>query len=124
MKYAPLPFSYPPAPLTPDSIRESVPAGVPGAYVLYWRNQDKVEPIYVGRSDTDLQRRLLRHPHRWLDAFAFLSCGSAWAAYRAERRAYFWLRPALNQLFPAQPPDGSIGNASIFWPIPRFSAPE
>jgi hypothetical protein len=43
--------------LRPWLVRAVVPAGLLGTYVLH----RDVEPYYVGRSDTDLRRRLLQH---------------------------------------------------------------
>lgn len=39
-----------------------VPAGTVGAYLLVEQDRRGVRPLYVGRSDTCLRRRLSRHP--------------------------------------------------------------
>ncbi|WP_159030867.1 hypothetical protein [Streptomyces sp. 769] len=41
-----------------------IPAGTIGAYVLLRNEQQQATPLYVGRSDTCLRRRLTRHPLR------------------------------------------------------------
>lgn len=46
---------------TPDSIRKAVPDGVPGVYVLGEITSDGFLPKYVGRSDTNVRKRLLTH---------------------------------------------------------------
>lgn len=38
---------------TPWLIRMLIPSGFKGTYILYSKDKNVVEPIYVGRSDTD-----------------------------------------------------------------------
>jgi len=115
---------------TPDNVRAAVPPGTAGAYVLYAQGEEEsLAPEYVGRSDTDLQRRLLRHPHADLDYFAIQVCKSPLEAYRLERRLYWWLIPPRNTAFPAYPDDERLRlnkralRAAVEWPVLRIDAP-
>jgi hypothetical protein len=104
-----------------EVVRRIVPAGAPGVYVLIRRGGQRLSPVYVGRSDRCLRSRLLRHPYREPEYFAFAVCRSPLVAYLAERRAYWWLRPVLNEAFPALP-DGYGGiDLRELSPILRFS---
>ncbi|WP_313354540.1 hypothetical protein [Microbacterium sp.] len=47
--------------LTPWLIRASIPDGTVGTYTLW----NAVGPVYIGRSDTCLRRRLLEHAATW-----------------------------------------------------------
>lgn len=51
--------------LRPWLIRALIPHGVLGTYVLW----SPTAPVYVGRSDTSLRRRLLEHARVWPDIF-------------------------------------------------------
>lgn len=46
-------------------VRALIPEGLPGTYVLW----DEDKPRYVGRSDTNLRRRLLEHSLNWPGAY-------------------------------------------------------
>lgn len=99
---------------TPATVRTLLPRGFPGAYVLLRaRREADVTPIYVGRSDTCLQTRLTRHPHRSRAThFVF-------APTKTTKRA-FWLEAAwyhqltadhpgiLNRLHPARPANSHL----------------
>ncbi|MFJ7421427.1 hypothetical protein ACIQXD_22830 [Streptomyces uncialis] len=41
-----------------------IPVGTIGAYLLLQYEQQQAAPLYVGRSDTCLRQRLIRHPLR------------------------------------------------------------
>lgn len=104
-----------------EVVRRAVPADVPGVYVLLRPAGQRPSPVYVGRSDRCLRSRLLKHPHRKSEYFAFAECRSPLVAYLAERRAYWWLRPVLNEAFPALP-DGYGGvDLRGLSPILRFN---
>ncbi|MFK0402735.1 hypothetical protein ACIQTT_10425 [Microbacterium sp. NPDC090225] len=47
--------------LTPWLIRACIPDGTVGTYTLW----DSAGPVYIGRSDTCLRRRLLEHAAKW-----------------------------------------------------------
>ncbi len=91
-----------PMPMTPSLIRLCVPHQVVGAYLLYLHMNGALQPVYAGRSDTDLRRRLLRHPIEHVDAFVALPCASAWEAYLTELHAYYLFRPIYNRITPAR----------------------
>jgi hypothetical protein len=85
----------------PAVVRLVVPEGAIGAYLLFRVVEGVCRAVYVGRSDTDLRRRLLQHPHRALDYFTVQGCGTAAEAYLAECRVFHLLEPELNQAHPA-----------------------
>lgn len=90
--------------LTPDVIRQVVPGGSPGTYRL----QRDGEVVYLGRSDTDLRRRLLEHAvARRAHHFTWHLHGSPVAAWTDECSQWHDLpRLAQNLVHPARP-DGS-----------------
>lgn len=47
----------------PWMVRCLIPKGYIGSYQLFRREGERVDLVYVGRSDTDLQHRLLTHPY-------------------------------------------------------------
>ena len=51
--------------LSPWIVRALIPPTVIGVYVLW----SPTAPVYVGRSDTSLRRRLLEHSRSWPDIF-------------------------------------------------------
>jgi len=117
-----------PTRLSSEQVRHWVDSGVVGAYVLYKDAGDTLKPVYVGRSDTDLRRRLTEHPYSNLDYFDVEVCESPLEAYQLERRLYRWLDPPLNSGFPAYPDDERLPaseehqKAALQWPVPRFAA--
>ncbi|MCV6620117.1 MAG: hypothetical protein OIF51_00015 [Cellvibrionaceae bacterium] len=90
-------------PLCTEWISELIPNGIPGAYVLYKDEQ----PIYVGRSDTCLKRRLLSHDYRTLATHAtWQIANNPEQAYHYECFWYDWAKEKpgfLNQISPARP---------------------
>jgi hypothetical protein len=67
--------------LSPWLVRALIPDGVIGVYVLW----SPTAPVYVGRSDTSLRRRLLEHARTWPDVFfTFDVAFSPEDAYRME----------------------------------------
>jgi hypothetical protein len=87
--------------LTPDVIRTFVPAAQPGTYRLHRHGG----VVYLGRSDTDLRRRLLEHAlARRGDHFTWHVHSSAWAAWIDECSQWHDL-PGLaeNLVHPARP---------------------
>ncbi|WP_170130972.1 hypothetical protein [Deinococcus yavapaiensis] len=70
--------------LLPQVVRRVVEPGRSGVYVL-GRDERGFKPGYVGRSDTDLQRRLATHNHRdEFEYFIFRYAGSPEEAFRLE----------------------------------------
>ncbi|MFB4293447.1 GIY-YIG nuclease family protein [Nonomuraea sp. ATR24] len=51
--------------LKPWLIRALIPEGVMGSYVLW----GPAAPVYVGRSETSLRRRLIEHSQNWPNSF-------------------------------------------------------
>lgn len=67
--------------LKPWLIRALIPEDVMGIYVLW----SPSGPVYVGRSDTSLRRRLLEHARAWPDiSFTYDVAFSAEDAYAME----------------------------------------
>lgn len=88
---------------TPDVVGAHLPPGVTGSYLLY----HGVTPLYVGRSDTCLRRRLMEHPLRRIASHV------AWEPTTSVDRAFlieaFWFHELevgpyhLNLIHPARP---------------------
>ena len=89
--------------LKPDVVGAHLPPGVTGSYLLY----HGLTPVYVGRSDTCLRRRLMEHPLRRIASHV------AWEPTISEDRAFlvesFWFHQLelgpyhLNVIHPARP---------------------
>jgi hypothetical protein len=110
--------------LTMQMIASVIPPRTKGVYVLFAADVDgRLECQYVGRSDTDLRRRLLRHPHRHASShFLFEPCDTASEAYRSEVRAYRRFRPRLNLIQPAVHAAARIEDSPVEWPVFRVTA--
>jgi len=82
-------------------VRALIPAGLIGTYILHRGGS----PIYVGRSDTDLQRRLLEHSARARgDYFTYDVHYSPEQAFEVECSLFHALRPTItNVLHPDRP---------------------
>ncbi|MEU3502190.1 GIY-YIG nuclease family protein [Streptomyces hundungensis] len=91
-----------PVRLSPTLVRALIPPQRIGTYVLY---ADDGRPTYVGRSDTDIRRRLLRHcSDRRGDYFTYDVHHSATSAYMVECALFHLLTPdASNRIHPARP---------------------
>lgn len=81
-----MPISRTPYRFTPDVIRKEVMKDVPGSYLL---GNDQGErdfaPRYVGRSDNDMQGRLLTHNHLYsYEYFIFRKASDPKEAFRQE----------------------------------------
>lgn len=95
----------------PSIVREVVAPGYPGAYAL---GDDRGGFIagYIGRSDTCLQTRLLKHNHRYeFEYFIFRYATSVKEAYHLE--CQFWHTSAeqghlLNHRHPAVPVNSQL----------------
>ena len=97
---APTRFSFP---FTRRYVNASLPAGVPGSYLLLDRAG---RPLYVGRSDQCLRQRLLGHPLRGRAAhFTAAVVDGPRGAYLLE--CYWWHRyrrdglELVNRIHPA-----------------------
>lgn len=95
-------FSFP---LTRRYVSSSLPAGVPGCYLLLDRDG---RPLYVGRSDECLRQRLLGHPlslRRRASHFTAAVTDTPRGAYLLE--CYWWHRyrrdgvGLINRIHPA-----------------------
>jgi predicted GIY-YIG superfamily endonuclease len=86
-------------------VRAVIPARLIGTYVLY----RKSKPVYIGRSDTDLQRRLLRHSSTGRgDYFTYDVHRTSLQAFEVECSLYHALRPDItNVLHPDLPNFGT-----------------
>ncbi len=96
-----------PVRLSPLLVRTLIPPHRIGTYVLYTADG---RPTYVGRSDTDIRRRLLRHcTDRRADYFTYDVHPSATSAYMVECALFHLLTPdASNRIHPARPEGHSI----------------
>ncbi|WP_059170462.1 hypothetical protein [Bacillus sp. FJAT-27445] len=98
--------------LTPWLIKALIPSGNIGSYVLYKRSQmtNIHLPIYIGRSDTDLQRRLCNHPYLGKAThFQFDITNSPEKAFLMECSLYHALVNVLeNKIHPAVPVDSKL----------------
>ena len=90
-------------PAQPAWIRSMLPTGVVGAYVLL----KGPDPFYVGRSDSCLAGRLLRHEHLTATTHVFWEvCRDPIRAYHCEAYWYDYARASrtlLNRVHPARP---------------------
>jgi len=84
-------------------INEMIPANTLGAYILL----EETKPIYIGRSDTCLKRRLLKHNHRSKATHLIWQIAkSPLQAYQFESYWYQWAIEHggfINQISPAKP---------------------
>jgi hypothetical protein len=87
--------------LRPWLVRSLIPVGQTGSYVLYRSGR----PVYAGRSDTDLRRRLLAHAaSARADYFTYDVHHNPAMAYSAECLHFHLLdRPIDNVIHPAHP---------------------
>ncbi|MFF9429396.1 GIY-YIG nuclease family protein [Streptomyces sp. NPDC014746] len=77
-----------------------IPGGLIGTYIIY---RDRA-PNYIGRSDTNLRRRLLEHCATARgDYFAYEVHTTREQAYTMECSLYHGLRPLTNILHPDRP---------------------
>lgn len=84
-----------------EEVSARVSAGVMGVYVL---SSDGLEPTYVGRSDFDLQRRILQSASEGdYVAFWFDYATSPMDAYKYECELYHEYNPLDNEIHPAAP---------------------
>lgn len=93
---------------TRSVVNMQIPAGTIGAYLLLRHEQEQATPLYVGRSDTCLRRRLTRHPLRGrathFVAAPTANCHQAYAIESAWYHRYLVTNtPITNQIHPASP---------------------
>ncbi len=92
--------------LTEENVRLLIPKGKTGVYKLGELEESNFLVHYVGRSDTDLQRRLLRHALNNRNTFfSFNITGSAKTAFLRECMNFHSFNDLTNAIHPA-----SIGN--------------
>lgn len=84
--------------------------GLIGTYVLYVRDETEFTPIYVGRSDTDLRRRLMRHPLLGIAShFEYDVHRDSENAFTVECANYHAMRQdIINKIHPAEPSNKMI----------------
>lgn len=89
----------------PWLVKALIPEGYKGTYILYSWNDGEVKPTYIGRSDTDLQRRLINHPYlNKTDFFEFHILESAEKCFLSEAALYHCFKgDLLNSIHPASP---------------------
>ncbi|MEU6812978.1 hypothetical protein ABZ920_29160 [Streptomyces sp. NPDC046831] len=85
-----------------------IPAKTIGAYVLLRHDQQQAVPLYIGRSDTCLRRRLAYHPLRGhATHFVAAPTRNHHQAFAIESAWYHRYRaagtPIANQIHPASP---------------------
>ena len=92
-------------PLTTKGIDGNVTRRSAGAYALGYRRDDKFYIKYVGRSDKDVNDRLLDHIGEKSDykRFRFKYYSSAKAAFEKECHLYHDFKPRDNTNHPARP---------------------
>lgn len=95
---------------TPWLIKALIPKGYKGSYILYSNRKQIMKPIYIGRSDTDLQRRLINHPYlNVAEYFEYYTFDSAEKAFLSETALYHYFNnELLNEIHPAIPAHSNI----------------
>lgn len=97
--------------LTDEKINEEITKTSPGAYALGRVKDDTFYIDYVGRSDTDVNKRLHSHVGNY-PRFKYDYFSSAKAAFEKECNLWHDFSPADNSIHPARP-NGSN------WKCPR-----
>ena len=93
-----------PYPLTKEDIGENVTRQLPGAYALGRLANGKFYIDYVGRSDSDVRKRL--HDHIGENSeFKYKYYASSEEAFDKECYLYHEFQPPRNKIHPAQPAD-------------------
>lgn len=109
--------------LTSWMVRALIPEARIGSYVLI----DSGEPVYVGRSDTCLRRRLLQHAHRQrAEYFAYNVHHTRIQAYTMECALYHALTPQIRNRIHPDSPDRAVVRCSFCrpeWALPRLASP-
>ena len=91
-------------PLTEKGLNENVTRQLPGAYALGHTANGKFYIDYVGRSDSDVKKRL--HDHIGENSvFMYEYYASSEEAFEKECYLYHEFRPPRNKIHPAQPAD-------------------
>jgi hypothetical protein len=89
----------------PWMVRALIPGGYIGTYVLYSCVDGLIVPVYIGRSDRDLQRRLVNHPYLYkVDFFEYYTFDTAEKSFLSEAALYHCFKEELfNFIHPASP---------------------
>lgn len=105
MTYSPRLYKF-----VPWLIRALIPKGCRGTYVLYTRKENTIEPVYIGRSDTDLQRRLLSHPYlETADFFEYYTFDTIEKTFISEAALYHCFEGMLlNHIHPSKPANSKL----------------
>ena len=93
-----------PYPLTEKGINENVTRQSPGAYALGRSTNGIFHINYVGRSDSDLKKRLRDHIGENSE-FKYEYYASSEEAFEKECDLYHSFNPPRNKIHPAQPAD-------------------
>ena len=90
--------------LSEHKVCSVVEEGTIGNYTLYTMDRESLRVKYVGRSDNDLQYRLLQHAERGeYAAFAFQYAETLHDAFRVECRDYHYYDNLDNRIHPDAP---------------------
>jgi hypothetical protein len=104
-------------PLKSEEIDDHVPSSI-GNYALGFQRNNQFVPKYVGRSDTDLNKRLKDHVGEY-QRFKFSTTTSAVAAWKKECKNYHdWRSQIGNKIHPARPE----GKSKEKYPCPARSS--
>ncbi len=101
-----------PYPLDADTIDSSFPRTAPGNYALGHMRKGKFRFDYVGRAETDLNRRLKEHIKSGYSHFKAAYASSLKAAYEKECEHFHDFPHLKNKIHPPPP-------AGTDWKCPR-----
>ena len=94
-------------PLTEKGLNENVTRQLPGTYALGHSANGKFYIDYVGRSDSDVKKRL--HDHIGENSkFKYEYYASSKEAFEKECYLYHEFQPSRNKIHPAQPADSDL----------------
>lgn len=97
---------------SPWMLRIVLPSKLIGTYTLYKSDSSGITPIYVGRSDTDLLRRLVTHPYQGIGThFQFNIHENSEQAFIVECslfHMYEYGHTLLNKIHPAAPSHSTL----------------
>jgi hypothetical protein len=95
-----------PYPLNSDSVSLTVTGNTAGAYIVGSNRLGRFDPLYVGRSETDLVQQLLKHIGNYA-SFSYAYASSPRVAYQMECEMYHAWKPRDNFAHPAKPGDSN-----------------
>ena len=87
-----------------DTIKANITRTSAGNYALgYINDKNKFVPKYVGRADSDVKERLLKHLGEKYSCFKFSYATSPKAAFEKECKNYHDFKPVDNKIHPDRP---------------------